>query len=467
MKRVLLLNLPGTRPYLRDYYCSKVSKAGYLYHPVDLTFQSALLAGRHQVHVMDAIAERKTPEVVLRKIGNLEPDAVLCLIGAVAWDEDRVFLEKLRAEYRGAIVATGDVFMEDPVKLMRDLPAIDAVLLDFTSKGFVDWLDKPQQPAHDMIVRSDEEITEGPRSDAKGALSIGIPQYDLFPRKLYRYPFVRRRPFATVLTDFGCPFPCTFCIMSRLGYSTRPVEEVMDELRWLKRAGYRELYINDQTFGASRKRAMELLDSMSRELNFGWVCFTRADVLDENLARAMKDAGCHTVMFGVESAETRILDAYKKGTDPGNAAKAMEICRKMGLRTVATFLLGFPEDDDSTIEATINLALELDPDYASFNFAVPRRGTGLRRRAIELGLADPNVLSMDQAGEDIAMPTLKLTTEKMAMWKRKALRKFYLRPRYILKRALALRTPYEVTTTILEGAQVVRDALSSPEKPGD
>jgi radical SAM superfamily enzyme YgiQ (UPF0313 family) len=137
----------------------------------------------------------------------------------------------------------------------------------------------------------------------------------------------------------------------------------------------------------------------------------------------------------------------------------LQLCRRIGLRTVATFLLGFPEDDNSTVDATIRLALELDPDYASFNFAVPRRGTEIGRRAIQMGLADPDMISMDQSGTEIAMPTAKLSREEMAAWRRKALRRFYLRPRYFLKRAMALQTTYEATTTILEGADVLSSAL--------
>lgn len=462
---MLLLNPPGSRPYLRDYYCSKVSKAGYLYHPVDLTFQSALLKEKHRVYAIDAIAHKMTSPKLFEKIKSLDPDAVLCLVGAAAWNEDRSFLERLREVFHGLIVLTGDLFSEDAARLLGSLPEADATLLNFTSTGFADWLDAPDNPALDMIIKRKNEIVEGPLSPSEGEFRLGVPLYDLFPHRKYRYPFVRRRPFATVLTDYGCPFPCSFCIMSAIGYRTRPVDDVMDELRWLWNAGYRELYINDQTFGAKRRRILNLLESMQRDsLHFGWVCFTRADTLDEELAVTMKEAGCHTVMFGVESADKGILDTYRKGAGTDAAFGAMDLCRRIGLRTVATFLLGFPEDDDATIESTIRLALDLDPDYASFNFAVPRRGTGLRRRAVEMGLADPNSLAMDQAGEEIAMPTRTLSREEMAGWRKKALRRFYLRPGYILNRAIALRTPYEVATAVLEGASVVQSAISASSK---
>ena len=72
-----------------------------------------------------------------------------------------------------------------------------------------------------------------------------------------------------------------------------------------------------------------------------------------------------------------------------------------------------------------------------------------------MGLADPKQIAMDQAGENIAMPTRYLSREQMAEYRRKAIRSFYLRPGYILKRALALRTPYEIRTTAREGLEVL------------
>jgi len=458
--RVLLINPPGSRPYLRDYHCSKVSKAGYLYHPVDLTFQSGILSARHEVRVEDAIAERHSIDDVLRRVKRYAPGAVFCLLGAAAWQEDAHFVAKLRQFFPGKIVVTGDIFLENPEEPLAQLPGVDGVLLDFTSNGFLDYLENPGDAPADMLVADGGKLKSAPKLPRKGSFSIPVPRYDLFPGEKYHYPFVRRRPFATILTDYGCPFPCSYCIMSAVGYRTRPVDNVMEELRWLKRNGYRELYINDQTFGSQRGRTYELLDTMARELlNLGWVCFTRADLLDDELAGRMKVAGCHTVMFGVEHASEPILRSYNKSVDASSVSRAFSVARRYRLRTVATFIIGFPEDDAETIMKTIDIALELDPDFASFNFVVPRRGTGVRKRAIEMGLADPKQIAMDQAGENIAMPTRHLSRDEMAVLRRRAIRSFYLRPQYIIKRALALRTGYEVRATAREGIEVVRGLL--------
>lgn len=454
--RIMLINPPGSKTYLRDYHCSKVSKAGYIYHPVDLTFQSGILKAKHEISVEDAIAYRHSPEYVIERIKREKPDAVFCLIGAVSWQEDKIFISRIRKEFGGKIILTGDVFLDNAEEALSQLQGVDAVLKDFTSTGLAAYLEGEE--AFDMIkIGAHGKLEYTKKSPQRGYFTIPVPRYELFPNKKYHYPFVKRKPFATILTDYGCPFPCSYCIMSFVGYKSRPVDNVLEELNWLKSHGYRELYINDQTFGADKARCGELLDAMARDLPlFGWVCFTRADLLDGKTAEMMKRAGCHTVMFGVEHASTEILNSYRKKMDEKIIKNAFDVARTNRLRTVATFLLGFPEDDEKSVQRTIELALELSPDFASFNFAVPRRGTEIRRRAVELGLVEPDSIEMDQAGETISMRTKYLSKEEMAKLRRKAIRSFYLRPRYILKRALAVRTPYEARTTVREGIEVLK-----------
>ena len=95
--------------------------------------------------------------------------------------------------------------------------------------------------------------------------------------------------------------------------------------------------------------------------------------------------------------------------------------------------------------------LELRCDFASFNVAVPRFGTPWRSSLVRDGLADPDEPSMDQAGERIAMPTRFLTREEVLRAKKRAIRSFYLRPSYLARRLLALRTLHEARSQVSEG----------------
>ena len=181
-----------------------------------------------------------------------------------------------------------------------------------------------------------------------------------------------------------------------------------------------------------------------RKYNFSWSCFGRVDLVDEEQLRLMKQAGCHTIMFGVESASEDILKKYKKGYTRDDIVKAFTAARKIGIKTLATFIIGLPEETKEMIEDTIRFSRKLNPDYVSFNFAVPRLGTELRDKMIKEDLVESDNVVMDQSGKTILAGTKTLSKKEMMKLKRKAICGFYFRPSYIAKRALGLRSLTEL-----------------------
>jgi radical SAM superfamily enzyme YgiQ (UPF0313 family) len=263
-------------------------------------------------------------------------------------------------------------------------------------------------------------------------LNLPVPDHRLFLNKKYRYPFVRHHHFATLMTEFGCPYVCTFCIMSTLGWTIRSVENVMAELDLLNSLNIRELFFLDQTFGIQKDRARELLQNMAKsKYGFGWVCFSRPDILDDPLLTWMKAAGCHTIILGLESGSQEILDATRKDYTKEEIKQGFNLCARHGIRTVATVILGLPEETQETFDETMLFLKELNPDFASFNVAVPRMGTPIRETALQLGLIDHDFQVMDQSGSEVAMPTMILSQQQIAALKRRAIREFYFNLRYL------------------------------------
>jgi len=448
---VLLLNPPGKRMYIRDYYCSKASRTNYVFHPVDLLLLSGRLAQRYEVTVIDANADRLDAERCVTLIDRLAPDVIVSMIGAVSLDEDVAFLEKLKKPAR-RIVVSGDVVLEHTGEWLRQHDFIDAALLDFTSEDIVAYIEGETIPL-EFVVRNAETDQPMVRKRAVNLeFSLPLPRHDLFISRHYRFPFARHKEFATVLTDYGCPYHCTFCNMSSLGYKYRPVTDIIEELRLLRTLGRKEIFFIDQTFGANRKRALDLCGRMEQErFTFGWSCFTRVDLLTEELAAAMQGSGCHTVMLGVETASAAMLEAYGKGYTKARIQDAFRLCKTLGLRTVATFVLGLPEETEDTARETIAFARELDCDFASFNIAVPRMGTLLRQIAIQEGLIRPDIMMMDQAGSTITMPSRHLTKARLGELRKQAIQSFYLRPGYLWKRLIRISTLYELREQLFEG----------------
>jgi len=240
--------------------------------------------------------------------------------------------------------------------------------------------------------------------------------------------------------------------MATLGYRYRKIDNVIDELNLLKKLNKKEIFFIDQTFGISRKRLMQLCHWMiDEQLHFGWVCYSRVDVLDETCVAAMRQAGCHTIIFGVESASEKILTKYRKGYTKEQIQKAFRLCKKYKMRTVATFIMGLPEETEETAFETISFLKKLDCDFISLNIAVPRNNTLFRQEAIDAGIIREDMKIMDQSGSFIAMPTQTLSQDRVLALKRKAIMKFYLRPGYLIKRLAAVSSFQEFKEHCSEG----------------
>lgn len=448
--KVLLLNPPGARTYIRDYFCSKTTKSNYLFHPIDLVVLSGVVAERHETRVLDCIAEELSPDAARARIDELAPDAIVSLVGSVSWPEDKAFLADQAARGR-RVAAIGDVLHEKSAARLAEEAWLDCALHDFSSEDVLHWLAGEPGRVVDATVRLPGGIEERRLGRKRGEFRVPMPRHELFRHELYRFSFARRAPFATILTDYGCPYPCTFCVIGTLGFKARPVEDALREVDHVRSLGIAELFFLDQTFGVVKRRGLELCRGLEDRGWPSWTAFTRPDAADDERLAAMKRAGCHTVIMGVESADDAQLAAYKKGYKVEVVRDAFARASRHGLRTVGTFIVGLPDETADSLRATLRLAIELDMDFMSLNMAVPRFGTEFRARAIELGLCDPDDLVMDQGGADAFLPTRTLSREQMLDLKKELVRKFYLRPGWLARRALDIRGPRELARQLREG----------------
>lgn len=400
---------------IRDYYCSKVSKGAYLYEPVDLLMFSAALS-EENLKVTDAVAQRLGVAATLEQAPVGEDDLILGLIGQANASEDLAFYRALRERTRARIYLSGDMAQDPTGEALRGaLSFADGLLLDFSDKAGLLAVAAGNPEACDSVALKHRPAVT---SRAKGhGKSVGTPRHDLFPLASYNYPFVKRRPFATVLTDFGCAYACTFCIMSSIGFTTRPPEEVDAELGQIAGLGVHDVYLSDQTFGAHPKHTAAMLDLLERHA-MRWVCFTRADLMAEgDLALRLKKAGCHTVMLGIETIHEATQQTIKKFAVLPQVEAGIRKAKEAGLKVLGTFLVGLPGESLVHAEATLKWALSSGLDYASVNLAVPRNRTSLAE-------GGHTVTDQDQGGSlsSLVDPDLQRFYNQFGL-------KFYSRPK--------------------------------------
>ncbi|MFC1890212.1 B12-binding domain-containing radical SAM protein [Thermodesulfobacteriota bacterium] len=458
-EKVLLLNPPGKFPYTRDYFCSKVTKSLYLEPPLDLLILSGILKVDFHVEVIDAMVRGIGPETCRREIASGGFEAIISLTSSISWNEDAPFLRSIKEDQDLKIVAIGDALLREGI--LEELPWMDGILLDFTTPDIVRFLSGEIESIGNMIFRNNGALVTGSRTRKERTFSVPTPRHDLFIDERYGFPFQKKRPFTILLSDYGCPYSCPFCVNSRrsMGYKVRPIENVVAELRTIRALGVEELFFRDQTFGWDRERTTALCAEMNRFTpSFSWTCFSRVDVIREEILGAMSRAGCHTVIFGIESGDEEILRRFKPGVDLGIAKEAIALCRRFGIATVATFMMGFPGEGEESIRRTIHEARSLDPDFASFNMYTPKYGTSMGSRSLE-GRATEAVMCLDQSGyllpgiED--SPRLK---EILALH-RMAVRTFYLRPRYLFRSLTRIRSRHEFIHFLKNGSNLLSAAF--------
>jgi radical SAM superfamily enzyme YgiQ (UPF0313 family) len=272
-----------------------------------------------------------------------------------------------------------------------------------------------------------------------------FPAYDLLPMDKY-YPAsggYKRKPSLGMITSRGCPGRCTFCKGNVLGERIRfrSAKKIIEEIIFLqKNFGIKDIAFYDDTFTTNKQNVKDFCDLiLKNNLDLTWSCFSRVDTVDQDLLQIMKRAGCHQLMYGVESADKEILKNINKRITLEKVKDTIGATKKAGIDTRLAFMIGNPGETEETIKKTIKYAISLDPDLVSFNITTPYPGTEM------FAWAEKNNFLIHKNWEeyDLSRPVMELPTvssKKVLEYYKKAYRQFYLRPSYIFKRLLKLKS---------------------------
>jgi anaerobic magnesium-protoporphyrin IX monomethyl ester cyclase len=235
-----------------------------------------------------------------------------------------------------------------------------------------------------------------------------------------------------LLASRGCPEFCTYCPHRILaGYRVRSIANIVDEMERLCDQVKRPYVIfRDPLFTEQRDRVVDLCEEILRRgLSLTFEAETRLDRLDVELLDLLHKAGFRAMSFGVESLDPAILK--KSGRRPIPQAHQREIighCRKIGIVTAAFYVLGFLQDDWSSIAATIDYATDLGSTFAQFKMLTPYPGTPMFKQI------EPLLTETDWELFDGFTPTFKhpnLTNHELKFLLGAAYKRFYMRPSYL------------------------------------
>ncbi|HKZ88122.1 MAG TPA: radical SAM protein [Candidatus Bathyarchaeia archaeon] len=224
---------------------------------------------------------------------------------------------------------------------------------------------------------------------------IPFPARHLLPMHLYerKMEFLDVEPVDIMSIIRGCPFNCAFCETRKMwGPTCRffSPQRVVDEIKFMiDKYGSKGIYFINDNFTIRKKETIELCELMKKEkLDVQWICDTRADMISPELLAKMKEAGCKTIWFGVESGSPRIMKRINKHITHEQTVEAFKMCRKENLQIAASFILGVPGETIEEMESTLKFAQKLNPDLCQFNVFIAYPDSSLYEEILQSGNYD-------------------------------------------------------------------------------
>jgi anaerobic magnesium-protoporphyrin IX monomethyl ester cyclase len=236
-----------------------------------------------------------------------------------------------------------------------------------------------------------------------------------------------------VLSSRGCPEFCTYCPHRILApFRARSVRNVADELEYLcEEVRFPFVVFRDALFTENRERCLALCDEIqARGLRLRFACETRLDSLDPPLLKALRQAGLSAVSFGVETVSPATLRrAGRRPIPEAHQRLVVDTCHRLGVITIAYYVLGFLQDTWDSIAATIDYSISLATTFAQFKLMTPYPGTPMWRQF------EPLVMEKDWQKFDGYTVTFRhpnLTPDELRFLLGAAYARFYARPGFLV-----------------------------------
>ena len=409
-----------------------------------LTIAAYLEQQGAKVQVIDVHVDKLSIEQVKERIKEIQPRVVgITVLTATALPSYKI-AEIVKEVSPETTVVLGGVHVDAlPTEALRNR-FVDIVARGDGEITFGKIFKKfPISDIRGISYRKDGRIIHNPPAEVIMDLdSIPFPAYHLIDMNKY-YPSIgayKSLPAINMMMTRGCPGKCTFCNSAETTLRTRSAEKVVDEIiRMKKLYGIREVQFYDDTFTVFKKNVFHFCELLvQKKVGITWTAFVRADCISEKMAEAMKKAGCHQVMFGIESGDEQIRINIRKPINEDITRKAIKVCSKAGLEVRGAFIFGNMGETTVTMQKTLDFSLSLGLDIAIYNVCTPYPGTQLFNWAKKNGyLRTEDWSEYEMSGCIMELPTV--TNKEVLYFYQKAHKIFYNRPIIIWKRLLRIR----------------------------
>jgi anaerobic magnesium-protoporphyrin IX monomethyl ester cyclase len=254
-----------------------------------------------------------------------------------------------------------------------------------------------------------------------------------------------RQPYASIQTSLGCPYKCSFCCINapfgQPGIRFWSPEKIIDQIDHLvNEYGIKNIKIPDEMFVLNEQHVMSICDLIidrGYELNI-WA-YARVDSVKDRYLEKLKRAGFNWLALGIESGSKYVRDGIEKGAfDDRDIIQTTNKIKEHGIYTIANYIFGLPDDTQQSMQETLDLALEINAEWANFYCTMAYPGSPLYNQAREKGWSLPNDpggpgwIGYSQHGyESLPLPTNSLTSHEVLDFRDHAFEKYFSDPSFL------------------------------------
>ncbi len=459
-KRILLIYPPS--PVMnREDRCQQPTKDLIVIPPLPPTDLMYLAAIAEQQGFDAKIKDYSQGGDYENDLKEFKPDYLVINIATPTLEHDLEAVKKAKGLNPNIItIAKGAAFLTLAEKIISEHDELDFGILGEAEKTLEEILqEKQKSEILGIYYKENGEVKfTGNRPFIEDLDSLPFPARHLVDNNIYRRPD-NNKVQATIKVERGCPFHCFFCLatpVSGAKVRRRSAENIVAEIReCVEKYNIRNFLFWADIFNLDRQWTIDLCQAIiDSGLKITWSANTRADTADLEMAKIMYKSGCRLVSIGVESGSQYMLEKMGKKITLDDVRKTVKIFKQAKIRIYNYFVIGLPWETEETIEETIKFAIELNSDFISFYTATPLPGSRFYDYAKEHNLFDKDT-SFENAYFYPSVNTHHLTKDRVFELHKSAIKRFYLRPLYILKMLVRIRSFEEIKNYFIAGMNVL------------
>jgi anaerobic magnesium-protoporphyrin IX monomethyl ester cyclase len=421
----------------------------YLFPPLGLLYLASNVdRTKHEVKVIDAIAENFTIEGCVEHIREYEPDVLAMTTLSYAVYPVKKIAEGAKRVCPDLYTVLGGPHINVYPMETLGWSGVDFCITQFAESSLPYLLDAIEKDSGyedvaGLYFKKDGIPTKSNKcADSLSNLDlIKMPDRRLTDHTKY-YSVAEDQKITTMITSRGCPFKCTFCDVFEKKVYFRSAENVMEELKDIVNLGIKVVNFFDDNFNFHRKRVIELCRQILKEnIKLEWTFRGRVEPIDDEMADLMYKAGCRRVHLGIETGTDEGLKRIKKQITIEKVKRALHIYRKHKIKTLGFFIIGFPHETKEDCEKTCEAAARLGFDYIFMFTLAPYPETAVYREVLSLGAKDHWIEHAKNPSPNYRIPNLHPTISEAELSEilDRGYRRFYLSPKFILKELIHTR----------------------------